>query len=236
MEYKEKVNLDFRKANSYLSENTINFGNRTVVTSAFLILISLNFLKLEGVEIEGITFSINSLIITLVLVIVNFYYYQQFILSYDVDDKSNFIPDDYLQFRNDLQVIIELSEDKLNELLLTQKSISNEITLPETPLIRKKELLSDLQNLTNEMEKYKNIVDNSVIEVRKDELKLDQFSSVVSKYKILNIKIPKIIYFIGLSAVIFKFCIYVYSVFQTQEYPWHYILENELQYYKMIFN
>jgi hypothetical protein len=48
MQYKEKLhNLDFKLANSFLSEQTLNFGNKSVITFAFIILLCLNFISIN---------------------------------------------------------------------------------------------------------------------------------------------------------------------------------------------
>ncbi|MDP9959158.1 hypothetical protein J2T04_001037 [Chryseobacterium lathyri] len=137
MEYKGKLNLDMKKANSYLSEQTISFGNKTVVTSALIILISLNFLTITGIEIEGITVSINAVLITIVLQVVNFYYYQQFILSYDADTYTDIIGDDLNELNNELHLSYSMAEEKLKELINEKDNIQNEFTATGTTLERK---------------------------------------------------------------------------------------------------
>ncbi|WP_306841770.1 hypothetical protein [Chryseobacterium lathyri] len=126
-----------KKANSYLSEQTISFGNKTVVTSALIILISLNFLTITGIEIEGITVSINAVLITIVLQVVNFYYYQQFILSYDADTYTDIIGDDLNELNNELHLSYSMAEEKLKELINEKDNIQNEFTATGTTLERK---------------------------------------------------------------------------------------------------
>ena len=108
MEYKQKLkDLDYSNVNNFLSEKALNFGNRTVVTSAAIILISLNFLSIESLEFEGISGKVNTTIIILVLLIVNFYYYQQFIIALRIDENKYKAPDEYTQFGEDIKTISE---------------------------------------------------------------------------------------------------------------------------------
>ena len=61
MDYKSQFkNLDYRLTTKFLSEETLKFGNRTVISSGLLILISLNFLTIKELEVEGITIEIDS--------------------------------------------------------------------------------------------------------------------------------------------------------------------------------
>lgn len=235
MEFKGKLNLDMKKANSYLSEQTISFGNKTVVTSALIILISLNFLTITGIEIEGITVSINMVIITIVLQVVNFYYYQQFILSYDADKYTDIIGEDYHDFENELLSSYKLAEDKLKVLITEKENIQNEFTAVGTTLERKKELLERLTELSSELNEYGEIIKRSKEAVTKEDTKIRNFITIVKKYKILNFKVPQIIYFVGLAAVLLRFVFYMCQIFEAQDDPWHYLWHDQLKYIKVIF-
>ena len=235
MEYKEKLKLDMKKANSFLSEQTLNFGNRTVLTSAFLILISLNFLTITGIEVEGISVSINTVVVTFVLAVVNFYYYQQFILSYDADNNSNFVPDGYVQFKNDLISIVTIADAKLDELMEKIAKIKAESSLESTSDKRKEELFNLTKEIGLEIENYSKMTERSAAAIKIDELKAIKFVSIVKKYRILNYNLPQIIYFFGIFTVLLRFGIYTYYAYQFQENPWSYIWQNEMNYYKIIF-
>ncbi|WP_345989304.1 hypothetical protein AAEU33_17665 [Chryseobacterium sp. Chry.R1] len=235
MEYKESLKLDMKKANSYLSEQTLNFGNRTVLTSAFIILISLNFLTINGIEIEGISISINTTVLTLVLIFVNFYYYQQFILSYDADNHSNFVPEEYEVFKNETLSLIAFAENKLGELTERRKIITEEFSNQTIIIEKRKELLEQLEGIAKEMQEYGIILERSTVAFKKDALKANKFIQIVKRYRMLNFNIPQIIYFIGLFTVFVRFSIYIYYVFHTQVEPWNYLWQNELIHYKVIF-
>lgn len=235
MEYKGKLNLDMQKANSYLSEQTISFGNKTVITSALIILISLNFITITGIEIEGIAISINTVILTIVLQVVNFYYYQQFILSYDADKHKDIMGYDYDEVQDVLLSSYSMAEHKLKELISEKENIQNEFTTVDTSLQRKKELLERLTNLDLEFKQFGDIIERSKEVVKKEDIKISNFISIVKRYRVLNFKIPQIIYFVGLSAVFLKFAIYIFVIFDTQNEPWEYLWQHEFEYYKLIF-
>lgn len=235
MEFKGKLNLDMKKANSYLSEQTISFGNKTVVTSALIILISLNFLTITGIEIGGITVSINMVIITILLQVVNFYYYQQFILSYDADNYTNIIGEDFSDFENELLSSYKWAEDKLKALIAEKESIQNEYTAVGITLERKKELLKRITELSSEFDEHGDIIKRSKESVAKEDNKMSNFLSIVKKYKILNFKVPQIIYFVGLAAVFFRFICYMYQIFTAHDDSWNYLWQDQLKYFKVIF-
>jgi len=224
-----------KKANSYLSEQTISFGNKTVVTSALIILISLHFLTITGIEIEGITVSINAVLVTIVLQVVNFYYYQQFILSYDADTYTDIIEDDLNELSNELHLSYSMSEERLKELINEKDHIQKEFTATGTTLERKKELIEQLTKLSKELDEYGDIIKRSKDEVVKVDIKINSFIAIVKKYKILNFKIPQIIYFVGLATIFLRFTIYIYQIFVVQDEPWHYLWQDHVKYFKMIF-
>ncbi len=174
-------------------------------------------------------------IITIVLQVVNFYYYQQFILSYDADKYTNIIGEDYHDFENELLSSYELAEDKLKALITEKESIQDEFSAVETTLERKKELLKRITELSSEFDEYGDILKRSKESVAREDKKISNFISIVNKYKILNFKVPQIIYFVGLVAVILRFIFYIYQIFTAHDEPWHYLWQDQLRYLRVIF-
>ncbi|ASK28738.1 hypothetical protein CEY12_00800 [Chryseobacterium sp. T16E-39] len=236
MEYKEQLkNLDYSKVNNFLSENTLNFGNRTVVTSAILILASLNFLSIEGIEIEGITLSINTTIIIVVILLVNLYYYQQFFISLKVDDSKYVSPEEYTQFGKDLNTVSEPIKAQLLEYISKGKEMTEKLVSPDLTAKEGLKLEKEVSLVYEEIKKFQEILERTKNAVIADNLKAQKFAKLTNSYNRLNARMPKWIYYLGLVSVIFRFIIFSYQVYKIQEHPLDYIIENEMNYYKVIF-
>ncbi|MDP9959157.1 hypothetical protein [Chryseobacterium lathyri] len=85
------------------------------------------------------------------------------------------------------------------------------------------------------MDEYGDIIKRSKDEVAKVDFKISSFIAIVKKYKILNFKIPQIIYFVGLATIFLRFTIYIYQIFDAQDKPLDYLWHEQLEYLKVIF-
>jgi hypothetical protein len=236
MEYKEKLrDLDYSNANNFLSEKTLNFGNRTVVTSAILILLSLNFLSIDSLEFEGITGKINTTIIILVLLIVNFYYYQQFSITLRIDKNKYKAPDEYTQFAEDLKTISDPFISTLPKYVKRAKEIKEKISDPNISIEEASELNIEAKINYEEVIKINELIGKTENALIADNIKAQEFANLTNKYNNLNANMPKWIYFLGLISVILRFIIFTYQVYNTQEHPFKYMIKNEMDYYRVIF-
>lgn len=235
MEYKQKLkNLDFKNAISFLSEQSINFGNKTVTTSSLIILLSLNFIVINGVEIEGVSISINVVIITLVLLIVNIYYYQQFRLYSDVDKKDGF-PTEIFTLIKDAKSLGNSVSEKFKSQASRKEKINKRLQEGLLPDDEFESLINELNQMSIDLYDFGNIVKNSSMEIDKDLDNYNTYSTIKKKYSFLNISIPKVIFYLGLISVILRFIIYIYQIFSSQNDPWNYMIEDNLKYYKIIY-
>lgn len=234
MEYTPKLKkLDLKQAKSFLSEQSISFSNKTVLTSSAIILMSLNFLVVNEIDIQGVKVTINGRILIFVLLLINLYYFLQFKLSSEVDNNPvELLPEDYLNMQNEISTIISNGKEVLNKQLSRQEEIkkydidSNEATI----VIR--ELKSIKDDMVVNVESIK-ITQKLLEEDIKKELK---FSSIVKKYMRLNIVAPNIIYFLGLGSVLLRLIIIISQAFNTQDEPLKYLWNKEKENINIIFD
>ncbi|SDQ77883.1 hypothetical protein SAMN05421664_2560 [Chryseobacterium soldanellicola] len=236
MEYKQKLkDLDYSNVNNFLSEKALNFGNRTVVTSAAIILISLNFLSIEILEFEGISGKVNTTIIILVSLIVNFYYYQQFIIALRIDENKYKAPDEYTQFGEDIKTISEPFKSILPEYVKKAKEIQEKVSDPNITAEEAMELNIEAKINYEELIKIQQSIEKTEKALIADNIKAREFDNLTNKYNNLNANMPRWIYFLGLISVIIRFIIFTYQVYDTQDHPFDYMIKNEMNYYKVIF-
>lgn len=236
MEYKEKLKeLQFNLANSFLNEKTLNFGNRTVITSSLLILISLNFLTIKEIEFEGLTVGINVTILTIVILLINIYYYKQFDIAREIDDSSFSAPQNYLDFEKELPLVSKPFQEKIeihtNEVLEVQNKIKNGTVLPQ----ELEQLSIRLPKVIEELESSRVILQDTIKAVKSDSKKAEKFAILVNKYNTLNSNFPKIMYYIGLFCVILRFIVDTTIIFKTKTEPFKYIFQENYIYIQKIF-
>lgn len=236
MEYKENLKrLQFNFANSFLSEKTLNFGNRTVITSSLLILISLNFLSIKEIEFEGLTVGINITILTLVILLVNIYYYKQFEIAKEVDDNSFFVPEEYAKFEKKLPEIAKPFLEKIDLHNNQVLEIKNRLDSGIISLQEGEELENKLSENLKELEYWSQILENTTKAVITDGQKAKKFAELVNKYNLLNSLFPKRIYYLGLICILLRFTIDTVIIFKTQQEPCRYILEENFSFIEKIF-
>lgn len=238
MEYTPKLKkLDLKQAKSYLSEQSISFSNKTVLTSSAIILMSLNFLVVNEIDIQGVKVTINGRILIFVLLLINLYYFLQFKLSSEVDNNpAELLPEDYLNMQNEISTIISNGNEVLNKQLSRQEEINEEI----------KKYGIDSNEATILIRELKSIKDDMVVNVEsimitqkllEDDIKKElKFSSIVKKYMRLNIAAPNIIYFLGLGSVFLRLIIIISQAFNTQDEPLKYLWNKEKENINIIFD
>ncbi|MDW9378734.1 hypothetical protein [Chryseobacterium sp. JV558] len=235
MSYKQKLNnLDLKKAVSFLSEQSISFGNKTVVSSSLIILLSLNFIVISGIEIEGVSLSVNVVIITLVLLLVNIYYYQQFLLHSTLDQHEGYSTE-LITLLNDSDLLAKSVNEKFKSQASRKEEINKKINDGPIADGEFERLLNEKNELDLEFAKFSNDFKESIREHRKDMNRYNTYESIKKKTILLNVSIPKLMFYLGNIAIIFRFVIYTCQIFCNQEEPWKYMIEDNLKYYKVIF-
>ncbi|SHK84491.1 hypothetical protein [Chryseobacterium polytrichastri] len=238
MEYTPKLKkLDLKQAKSYLSEQSISFSNKTVLTSSAIILMSLNFLVVNEIDIQGVKVTINGRILIFVLLLINLYYFLQFKLSSEVDNNpAELLPEDYLNMQNEISKIISNGKEVLNKQLSRQEEINEEIKKYGIDSNEATILIRELKSIKDDM-----VVNVESIKINQKLLEEDikkelKFSSIVKKYMRLNIAAPNIIYFLGLGSVFLRLIIIISQAFNTQDEPLKYLWNKEKENINIIFD
>lgn len=235
MGYTQKLkDLDLRKAISFLSEQSISFGNKTVISSAFIILLSLNFIVITGIEIEGVSFSVNVVIITFVLLLVNIYYYQQFLLHSSLDKHEEYSTE-LLTLLKDSDLLVKAVNEKFKSKASRKEEIAKKINEGGLDDGEFEKLLNENNQIDLELFEFRNDFEMSVSEHSRDIAKYNKYESIKKKSTLLNVSIPKLMFYLGNATIILRFVIYTCQIFSNQEEPWKYMLEDNLKYYKVIF-
>lgn len=234
MDYKRKLqNLNFKNANNFFSEQTIDFGNKTVITSAILFLISFNFFTLNSFEIGGVNVSMKTGLFTFVLACVNIYFYRQFVVTKNVDEASFTLSDDIKEFMDQVQENDTAEIDELNAL--------NDIIEGNIELLK-----SDIDANTKayiEQDQYLKLTRAKVIseklsasrdELTHDTARIKFFTDTVETYHRLNVQFPTYAYYVSAGAVIFRFIITTISFIQGDK-PFIEFFDKDLEIIKSIF-
>ncbi|MCY0969440.1 hypothetical protein [Chryseobacterium wangxinyae] len=220
MKYNETLrNLKINKANSFLSEQTLSFGKQTVIASAIIILLSFNFLSLETFEIGGVTMTVKSRILSLVLLLVNIYLFFQFKLALDVDRASFSLPDEVVEFQNQIDNLDTSSITELTNLLDQYQQLKNEI---ETGIHTDEELVElslKQEGLAAKMQKLNDDLTPVHNSLKKDKDIASNFHNTITKYNNLNATVPQIAYYLSLIAIFIKTILFL-IFFSSLNKPW----------------
>lgn len=235
MEYNEKLkSLNFKNANNFLSDQTLDFGNKTVITSAFLILLCLNFLSINSFEVGGVNVSIKSGLLSFVLLLVNMYFYNQFLVARNVDEASFSLPEEIIEFKNQIDSIDTSSITELNNLNDQLEEIEKKLQNDNLDDIEKEYNENAKLILTNEILELSEILKPVHSKIIKEGQKITIFKDTVEKYNSLNSKIPSIAYHISLAAAILRFIIYT-TIFIQQDKPFLEYFDKDLEIIQSIF-
>lgn len=234
MDYKRKLqNLNFKNANNFLSDQTIDFGNKTVITSAILFLISFNFLSINSFEIGGVNVSMKTGLFTFVLACVNIYFYQQFVVTKNVDEASFVLSDDIKEFMNQVQETDTAEITELN--ILVDLIEKNTEFLNSNPDAASRAFIQQDQNLKLERVKFlrKKLADTQA-ELIHDTQRINFFTDTLDKYYKLNSRFPTIAYRVSAGAVILRFIISTVLFIQSDK-PFMEFFDQDWQIIKSIF-
>lgn len=234
MDYKKKLqNLNFKNANNFFSEQTIDFGNKTVITSAILFLISFNFLSINSLEIGGANISMKTGLFTFVLACVNIYFYQQFILTKNVDEASFTLSEDINEFTKQVQ---ETDTAEINELnsLIDEIKKNNEVLNSNIDDNSRIFIENDNNQKFTRVKFLKEKLSAIQDELVHDTSRINFFTDTLEKYHKLNVRFPTVAYYVSAGAVIIRFIIYT-VLFIHADKPFLDFFDKDLEILKLIF-
>ena len=170
---------------------------------------------------------------TFVLACVNIYFYQQFILTKNVDEASFTLSEDTNEFMNQVQ---ETDTAEINELssLIDEIKKNNEVLISNIDDNSRIFIENDNNQKFTRVKFLKEKLSAIQDELVHDTSRINFFTDTLEKYHKLNVRFPTIAYYVSAGAVIIRFIIYT-VLFIHADKPFLDFFDKDLEILKLIF-
>jgi hypothetical protein len=107
------LNADFTFIN-YIKEETKSYANKVILFSTIIILISLKIISIREIEFEGFKIETKEYMLIVIILIVNIYFYLQFLNSIKIDSLVANIPNEISSITDEVLKKLDEETEKLN--------------------------------------------------------------------------------------------------------------------------
>lgn len=164
-ELKKKIKNFDLKFLKYIDPETKELGNKVILFSCIVVLLSFYKTSISEIEINGIKFELGRELLLGILFIINFYYFLLFLNASKIDQLLAKMPSEYTEISDllyeksnnfiiDTENIIKKKESQLTE--KEKENLNEEIKKLDNDSTTTEELLSYWKEVTEDAIKYNN--------------------------------------------------------------------------------
>ncbi len=183
----KNFNFDFLK---YINPETKELNNKVILFSSIIIFLNFNYFTISELEITGLKIIIEKNVLTIMLILINSYYFLQFYMSMKIDILLAKIPNEFTQ-------ICEIVNSKID--VLNQEMA--QITIEYQTIAKNKDFDEETLKLLNE--RYEIAKNDNTVEILNNwQKRISEALKYHDRNQLLNFLFPIFWYSVSVLSII----------------------------------